>query len=449
MGLRNKKFRSCLILISLCIVTSYSFAQDLPIESTGDLQFYIDYSAFSGQDGKTYTEFYLMLFSDQFMTIENKTDSVREFLVETSISDSSGEMVKPEKSWHTRALLPRDSKDPGFLVVYDQWAELMNPGLYHLKVKVSVKNPDKTGEADDMVIIPAFNDQTFSVSQIEFVSEVQNKQDNTPFIKGDRKIIPNPWRRYGALNTQLSFFYEVYNLPEADSLVGEYTILDNAGRIAKQITDIKINNSANNISVVHGINISGLATGVYNLNIRLNDSSDGQVISQSRAFEIIQMDSLFSRHELTEEDAEIEGGLIKYIGSPTEYELYRSLDLRGKAQYIVNFWSELDPTPGTPQNEFLQKVQERFRYSNAKFSWGSTPGWKSDRGKILIKYGMPDNSEQHSSEAGTKNYEIWTYEQDKTYSFVFIDLRSNGNYTLVNSTKEGEVSDPNWREYLR
>lgn len=449
MGLRNKKFRRCLILISLCIVTSYSFAQDSPVVSTGDLQFYIDHSSFSGQDGKTYTEFYLMLFSDQLMTAENMTDSVREFLVETSISDSSGEMVKPEKSWYTRALLPRDSKDPGFLVVYDQWAELMNPGLYHLKVKVSVKNPDKTGEAENMVIIPAFGDQTFSVSQIEFVSEVQNKTDNTPFIKGNRKIIPNPWRRYGALNTQLSFFYEVYNLPEADNLVGEYTIRDNASNIAKQLTDIKIDNSASNISVVHGINISGLPTGVYNLNIRLNDSSDGQVISQSRTFEIIQMDSIISRHELTEEDAEIEGGLIKYIGTPTEYELYRSLDLRGKAQYIVNFWSELDPTPGTPQNEFLQKVQERFRYSNAKFSWGSTPGWKSDRGKILIKYGMPDNSEQHSSEAGTKNYEIWTYEQNKTFSFVFIDLRSNGNYTLVNSTKEGEISDPSWKEYLR
>jgi GWxTD domain-containing protein len=417
--------------------------------STGNLQFYIDHSSFSGQDGKTYTEFYLMLFTDQLMNTDNKTDSVREFLVETSISDSSGEMIIPEKSWHTRALLPRDSKDPGIMVVYDQWAELMNPGLYYIKVKVSVKNPDQTGQAEETVIIPAFDSHTFSVSQIEFVSEVQNKRDNTPFMKGNRKIIPNPWRRYGALNTQLSFFYEVYNLPEAVNLTGEYTIRDNSGKIVKQLTDIQIANSSKNISVVHGINISGLPTGVYNLNINLSDSGNGTVISQSRTFEIIQLDSIISKHELTEEEAAIEGGLIKYLGSASEYELYSSLDLGGKARYIVNFWSELDPTPGTPENEFLLKVQERFLYSNANFTWGSTQGWKSDRGKILIEYGMPDNTDQHSAEAGMKNYEVWTYNQDKTFIFIFIDLRANGNYTLVHSTKEGEISDPNWKDYLR
>ena len=151
---------------------------------------------------------------------------------------------------------------------------------------------------------------------------------------------------------------------------------------------------------------------------------------------------------LTAEEAEIEGGIIKYIGTPGQYNFYESLDLTGKTRYVINFWAEKDPTPGTLENEYLQKIMERFRYANQNFKWGKTPGWKSDRGRVIIKYGMPDDIDYHSTEADTKDYEVWTYNQDRKFSFVFADLRSNGNYRLIHSTKEGEVSNPNWRDYL-
>ncbi len=160
------------------------------------------------------------------------------------------------------------------------------------------------------------------------------------------------------------------------------------------------------------------------------------------------MDSVVHQTRLTEEEAEIEGGLIKYIGTPEDYNNYKNLDLTGKAHYVINFWAEKDPVPGTPENEYLRKVMERFHYANTNFKWAGKEGWKSDRGRVLIKYGMPDDIESHSTEAGTKSYEVWKYNQDKNFVFVFADLRGNGNYTLIHSTKEGEISDPNWREYL-
>jgi GWxTD domain-containing protein len=447
--LKNKRVLKIFFFIALLSTPAECYTQDSPAVSKGDLQFYIDHSSFSGKDGKTYTEFYLMLFSDQLMSNSYSTDTVKEFLVEFSISDSSDGRILTEKKWYTSALLPRDSIGPRSMVIYDQWAELTGPGTYHINVKVSIEDPNQTGEADFTTTLPAFEVDSFSISQIEFVTEVQNKTDDTPFIKGNRKIIPNPWRRYGALNSQLSFFYEIYNLSSGTNLLGEYIIRDDSGKIVKKLTDIKISNSSDNVSVVHGINISGLSTGVYNLNIVISDYTNDRKVSQSRSFEIIQLDSMIYKQALTEKEAEIEGALIEYVGTPKEYNLYENLDIGGKAQYIINFWSEKDPTPGTPENEFLKKIQERFHYSNENFKWGSTPGWKSDRGRVIIKYGMPDDTDQRSTEGGTKNYEVWTYNQDKTFIFVFIDLRSNGNYTLVHSTKEGEISDPNWMEYLR
>ncbi|HSD63780.1 MAG TPA: GWxTD domain-containing protein [Ignavibacteriaceae bacterium] len=433
----------------LFILQPYSTAQDSPVVSKGSLQFYLDHSSFQGKEGKTYAEFYLMLFSDQLIKDENDTAAVKEFIVKSIISDSLGINIVSDKQWTTNALLTRDSMNPEILVVYDQWAELMDPGVYNVKVMVSTEIPAGSGEADFILKIPSFKPGTFALSEIEFVSEVQDKKDNSPFIKGNRDIIPDPWRRYGALNSRLSFFYEVYNIPGEAELSGEYIIRDNTGKIIKKLSGIKINNSSDNISIVHGINVSGLPTGVYDLSVCVNDSLNNQSVSQTRSFEIIQMDTTVHKTTLTEEEAEIEGGLIKYVGTPSEYSLYKNLDLNGKSRYIIIFWAEKDPTPGTPENEFLQQVIKRFQYANQNFKWQSIEGWKSDRGRVIIKYGMPDETESHTSEAGTRSYDIWTYNKDKTYVFVFADLRSNGNYFLIHSTKEGEISDPNWREYIR
>jgi GWxTD domain-containing protein len=369
-------------------------------------------------------------------------------VVASKISDPSDGKIVYDKKWTTSALLPRDSSSPNNTVVYDQWAELLNPGSYNVTISVSAEQDQQSGEAEFKIEVPEFDSSTFSISQIEFVSEVKKASNGSPFANGNKEVIPNPWRRYGALNSRLSFFYEIYNLPSGGNLKGEYTITNNAGETVKQLSDIKYGNSSENLSVVLGINISRLPTGTYDLNIIIDDSGDGNSYSQSRTFEVIQLDSITQNAGLTEEEAEIEGGLIKYIGTPSEYNFYENLDLAGKTRYVINFWAEKDPTPGTRENEYLQKIMERFRYADKNFKWGKVPGWKSDRGRVIIKYGMPDDIDYHNTEADMKNYEVWTYNQDKKFIFVFADLRSNGNYRLIHSTKEGEVSDPNWRDYL-
>ena len=449
MDSRNNTKTGFIFFSALFLTVVNCFAQDSPVVSTGDLQFYIDHASFSGKENKTYTEFYLMLFSDQLMTDNNDTASVKELIIKSSITDSAGEQIVSGKHWYTNALLSRDSMNTVSMVIYDQWAELIDPGIYNVKVNISSGNPAKTGEAALIITVPEYPPDSLSISQIEFVSEVQNKTDGTPFIKAGQKIIPDPWRRYGALNSRLTFFYEIYNRPLNGTLQGEYIIRDNSGKIIKKLTDIKFNDNAKNISIVHAIDVSKLATGVYNLDIVLNDSVNNQTVSQYQSFEIIQMDSISVKSGLTQEEAEIEGTLIKYIGTPKEYNFYQGCDLNGKVRYIVNFWSEKDPNPATPENEFLQRVKERFHYASENFKWGLTPGWKTDRARVLIKYGMPEDIEQHSTEAGTKSYDIWTYNKDKTFIFIFADLRSNGNYILIHSTKEEEVSDPNWKDYLQ
>ena len=63
-------------------------------------------------------------------------------------------------------------------------------------------------------------------------------------------------------------------------------------------------------------------------------------------------------------------------------------------EYIDNFWKEHDPTPNTAENEFRQTYEQRLQFANDNFFETPYPGCRSDRGRILILYGFPDEVEE-------------------------------------------------------
>jgi GWxTD domain-containing protein len=69
-----------------------------------------------------------------------------------------------------------------------------------------------------------------------------------------------------------------------------------------------------------------------------------------------------------------------------------------REQFIGQFWLRRDPTPGTPENEFKAEHYRRIAYADEHLApMSGIPGWKTDRGRIYITYGPPDEIEDHSS----------------------------------------------------
>ncbi len=64
--------------------------------------------------------------------------------------------------------------------------------------------------------------------------------------------------------------------------------------------------------------------------------------------------------------------------------------------FIEAFWQRRDPTPDTEENEYKEEHYRRIAYANEHYAAG-IPGWKSDRGRIYIIYGPPDEIESHPS----------------------------------------------------
>ena len=69
---------------------------------------------------------------------------------------------------------------------------------------------------------------------------------------------------------------------------------------------------------------------------------------------------------------------------------------------METFWYRRDPTPDTVENEFREEYFRRVMYANERFG-GRIPGWKTDRGRIYIVYGPPDEIDSHPS-GGTYDF---------------------------------------------
>ena len=88
---------------------------------------------------------------------------------------------------------------------------------------------------------------------------------------------------------------------------------------------------------------------------------------------------------------------VSYIITDEEKAAFRQLSNdEERDQFIENFWQRRDPTPDTEENEFKEEHYRRMAYANDHFAAG-IPGWKSDRGRMYIMYGPPDEIESHPS----------------------------------------------------
>ena len=88
---------------------------------------------------------------------------------------------------------------------------------------------------------------------------------------------------------------------------------------------------------------------------------------------------------------------VAYIITQEERDAFKRLQTDDeREQFIEQFWLRRDPTPDTVENEFKEEHYRRIAYANEHFASG-IPGWKTDRGRIYIAYGPPDDIDDHSS----------------------------------------------------
>lgn len=143
---------------------------------------------------------------------------------------------------------------------------------------------------------------------------------------------------------------------------------------------------------------------------------------------------------------------VVYIISDEEKAAFERLKTDEEREHFVEqFWARRDPTPGTAENEFKEEHYRRIAYANKHWG-GNLPGWKTDRGRIYIRYGPPDEIDSHpsggnykrpQSEGGgsvmTYPFEDWRYahfEDVGSLTIEFVDKSSSGDFRMTLDPKE-------------
>ena len=102
-----------------------------------------------------------------------------------------------------------------------------------------------------------------------------------------------------------------------------------------------------------------------------------------------------------------------------------------RAKFIEQFRLRRDPTPDTPENEFKEEHYRRIAYANSQWGLPSTPGWKTDRGRIYIVYGPPDEIESHTA-TGLDQWLFYHIEGIGNRVIVdFTDPKHTGDYRMT------------------
>ncbi|HEY2846657.1 MAG TPA: GWxTD domain-containing protein, partial [Pyrinomonadaceae bacterium] len=147
---------------------------------------------------------------------------------------------------------------------------------------------------------------------------------------------------------------------------------------------------------------------------------------------------------------------VAYIITPEERKAFKALQTdEERENFIENFWRRRDPDPDTEENEFRDQYYERIAYANEHYGSG-VPGWKTDRGRIYIQWGKPDEVESHPSGGGyerpdyegggsttTYPFETWFYRHldgvGDGIEIEFVDPTGTGEYRIARNANEKDA----------
>ncbi len=121
--------------------------------------------------------------------------------------------------------------------------------------------------------------------------------------------------------------------------------------------------------------------------------------------------------------------ILTYIADESEIRKIKSASTQGDYSSFFEFWKKYDPTPGTTFNELMNEYYSRADYAVINYSvLGKTNGAETDRGKINILYGKPDDINRIYISSNDIT-EVWTYILPKN-KFIFRDKTGTGNFIL-------------------
>jgi len=123
---------------------------------------------------------------------------------------------------------------------------------------------------------------------------------------------------------------------------------------------------------------------------------------------------------------------LRYFATPDQLQSLRNAPVTDRGRIWISFLRSTDPDPATPENEALRDYFLRIEQANQRFRDDAGPGWLTDRGRVFITLGEPDQVyDQGQNDISQRGrIQIWEYTQYRA-QLVFVDQSGFGRYRLT------------------
>lgn len=298
---------------------------------------------------------------------------------------------------------------------------LLPPGDYTLEVRMSSVGVESGSSAARRVIVGPPVIQPLAVSSLEIGTCADSLPG--PVAPEAAGFTPSLTRRFGDQLPWVCARGEVFlqGGTAGESLTLHLRVLGTGDRV-EATEAFPLTSAGERTQIALGVPVRALGPGTYKLELTVERGRE-----RASAFRTFEIDA--SRIDIERNyDDYVE--LARYYLGDEEIAPLRNVPAGERRARWTEFWKERDPDPDTPENERLDEFLARVRDAADRYSARGEPGWRTDRGKVYVRYGEPDDIEQVPQGFNSPAYEIWRY-VNRNLTFVFADSSGFGEYVLV------------------
>jgi GWxTD domain-containing protein len=449
--------------------------------SARELTANMTWTAFSTPDNKTYVETYISVIGNSVVYVK-KDNGLFQASVDVVMTYNVNDSIKAAKRYVLNSPEIADTSNPvNFL---DLQRVPIPAGFYNLQIVLTDlnRNPQKAISNSRSVMLDIDPDSV-SVSSIELLESYNPSSTTNPLSKSGYDLVPYVSSFYPPNMEQIRFYGEIYNTTKIMASTDKFVVFYYIESVVenKRLTGFngfaKFSPQPVN-TFLYSFNITSLPSGNYNLVIEVRNSTNRLLALRKTTFERFNPGVMPSLEDLQAIDVS-KSFVSKYTQTDTLIDMIRCLrpissrsevdfaetriksgEIKLMQQYFYNFW--LSRNEPNPEGEWMLYKREVDKVNN-EFGTPTMKGYETDRGRVYLQYGAPDQRVIVNNEPSSYPYEIWQYytirpnkfmlnssepgnttQTNKKFVFADLDLVTN-RYPLIHSDARGETRDDNWK----
>ena len=293
----------------------------------------------------------------------------------------------------------------------------LQPGNYKGSLQLIDLESNESLSKDLELTVRDFSREKIRVSDIMFVDKIDSTDAGF-------KYTPNLSHIFDNVKSAFAAYIELYSPQSEKNIDVEINILDSKGEKIFAMNK-KYPVVDNRIPAIIPFREHLKNPGEYILAVTAK--AGGKTAKIQRMFSVI-----WGNVPLAENNLNMAIDQLALVAHKNDIEAMRNADEQDRKKLFNDYWQKRDPSPQTQKNELEDEFFRRVDFTNRNFTeiTSGRSGWQTDRGKIYIVYGPPENVNHSDSDIQMPSTEIWYYNR-LGRKYFFTDRSGDGVYRLV------------------